>query len=329
MEVHRTAKFGMASLLLVMITLMSAAFADTQPPVPTKPTTETESAVSNAEITNSLGTRLVLVRAGNFRMGSPVSDKQAEPAELPQHRVKLNKPFYLGKFEVTRGEFRQFVAATKYTTDAEKGTPAWGLTSESVFSFGEDRKFNWLNPGFAQTDEHPVVNVSWNDAIEFCRWLSKKESKSYRLPTEAEWEWACRAGSVTRWSCGDDEIGLQQCANIADASLKQKFPEAFFTRAWNDGFVFTSPVGKLKPNAFGLHDMHGNVSEWCSDWYDKKYYAESPVNDPAGPQSGTMRVIRGSRWVYTPDGSRSARRLASSPSQSGNGTGFRLVLDAK
>ena len=141
------------------------------------------------------------------------------------------------------------------------------------FDFNE--KYSWRNTGFEQTDEHPVVNVSWNDAVAFCKWLSKKEGKTYRLPTEAEWEYACRAGTTTRYYSGDDPETLAKVGNVADAALKAKFPDWKYTIKASDGYVFTAPVGKFKPNAFGLYDMHGNAWQWCADWYGEEYYCAS------------------------------------------------------
>ena len=127
-----------------------------------------------------------------------------------------------------------------------------------------------------------MVNVTWNDAVAFCDWLSKKEGKKYRLPTEAEWEYSCRAGTKTRFYSGDDIETLKGVANILDASFKKKYPQASWAAAWDDGYPFTAPVGKFKPNAFGLYDMHGNVWQWCADWYGE--YPQGKVVDPQGPQ---------------------------------------------
>ena len=162
--------------------------------------------------------------------------------------------------------------------------------------------------GFEQTDEHPVVNVSWNDAVAFCKWLNRKEGKTYRLPTEAEWEYACRAGTTTRYYSGDDPETLAKVGNVADAALKAKFPDWQYTIKANDGYVFTAPVGKFTPNAFGLYDMHGNAWQWCTDWYGAEYYARSPIDDPTGPDSGAVHVLRGGSWFVRPFFSRSATR---------------------
>ena len=140
-------------------------------------------------------------------------------------------------------------------------------------------QYTWKSPGFQQTDDHPVVVVSWTDASEFCRWLAKKENKEYRLPTEAEWEYACRAGTKTAYSGGDTPEGL------AAIGINVK-----------DGQRFTSPVGGFQKNGFGLYNMHGNVWEWCQDWYDPKGYTAGRQTDPTGPATGTARVQRGGGW---------------------------------
>jgi sulfatase modifying factor 1 len=168
--------------------------------------------------------------------------------------------------------------------------------------------------------------VSWNDAVAFCKWLSKKEGKSYRLPTEAEWEYACRAGTTTRYSSGDDFETLAKVGNVADATAKAKFPDWSWAIAASDGYVFTAPVGKFNPNAFGLYDMHGNVWEWCADWYGDEYYAASPADDPMGPASGAGRVFRGGGWRNYAGYSRSALRAYSTPGSRSSDMGFRVSL---
>ncbi len=139
-----------------------------------------------------------------------------------------------------------------------------------------------------------MVNVSWNDAVAFCKWLSRKEGKTYRLPTEAEWEYACRAGTTTRYYSGDDPETLAKVANVADATVKAKFPDWKWTIKASDGYVFTAPVGQFKPNAFGLYDMHGNVWQWCAGLGRlRAITTKSPTDDPTGPATGSYRVARG------------------------------------
>ena len=193
---------------------------------------------------------------------------------------------------------------------------------------GYKNEYSWWNTGFEQTDEHPVVCVSWNDAVAFCDWLSKKESKTYRLPTEAEWEYACRAGTTTRYYNGDDPEALANVANVADATYKAKVPNA---ASWgikaSDGYAFTSPVGRFKPNAFGLYDMHGNAIQWCADWFGDNYYEKSGVEDPEGPGFGSCRVCRGSCWDSGIVDARVARRYSwfSPDNGQGNDVGFRVA----
>ena len=266
------------------------------------------------ETVNSIEMKLVLVPPGEFLMGS--GESAAETAALwkksygrddlkpdafqdehPQHRVRITRPFYLAARHVTRGQFRTFVADSGYKTEAENGKNpgAWGWNPDKK-TFGFNKTYSWRKAGFAQTDEHPVINVSWNDAMAFCRWLGHKEGKTYRLPTEAEWEYACRAGTTTRYSCGDDPQSLTKHGNIADAALKSLFPERKYAVEASDGHAFTSPAGSFQPNAFGLYDMHGSAWQWCSDWYQPGYYAVSPMDDPTGPDSGSDRVLRGGCW---------------------------------
>ncbi len=294
------------------------------------------------QIVNSIGMKLTVVSSGEFMMGSKESAEEtfaffkksydidvlrvtALKREHPQHRVRITQPFYLGAYHVTRGQFREFVNTSGYKTDAEKGerpgANGWN-SNKKDFEFNKD--YSWRNVGFEQTDEHPVVNVSWNDAATFCKWLSKKEGKTYRLPTEAEWEYGCRAGTKTRYYSGDDPETLATVGKVADAAFRARFPDCTLTIRANDGYVFTAPVGRFKPNAFGLYDMHGNAWESCADWYEKYYYGESPADDPSGPGFGTFRVVRGGSWNIRPDGARSAIRSGESPDDRGSDVGFRV-----
>jgi formylglycine-generating enzyme required for sulfatase activity len=285
------------------------------------------------EITNTLGMKLVLIPAGSFEMGSPETDSDAEDVEKPQHSVRITSPFYLGVTEVTVGQFRKFIEATGYETQAEKdGQGSWGW-NEVKSQFERDLRYTWRNPGFPQSDEHPVVNVSWNDAVKFCEYLNTLsreqqtdplEAGVYRLPTEAEWEYACRAGTITRFECGDDAEQLAQVGNVADGTARLKFPE------WNpitaeDGYIFTAPVARFRANRFGLHDMHGNVWEWCWDGFDKSFYGQSPPDDPGRAQDVETRVIRGGGWELAPRTCRSANRSGQARGYWSYSLGFRVA----
>jgi formylglycine-generating enzyme required for sulfatase activity len=223
--------------------------------------------------------KLTLIPAGEFMMGSPDSDKDAYPDEKPQHRVRITRPFYLGVYPVTQAEYERVMG----------GNPSY----------------------FTGDANRPVEQVSWDDAVEFCRKLSEKEGRTYRLPTEAEWEYACRAGSTTRYCSGDDEVSLGEYAWYEDNS--------------GPG-VGTHPVGEKRPNAWGLYDMHGNEWEWCQDWDDDGYYAKSPVDDPRGPGTGSDRVCRGGCWHDPAGPCRSADRRIAAPGRRLSYLGFRASL---
>jgi formylglycine-generating enzyme required for sulfatase activity len=267
-----------------------------------------------ARVTPRVSDGMVFIRGGTFRMGSEDGDSD----EKPVHRVTV-RDFYMSKCELTVGEFRTFVEKTGYRTTAEKEgwAYAWNGTS-----WGKVNGASWRSLGFEQTDRHPVVCVSWDDAQEYCRWLSRKTGKTYRLPTEAEWEYACRAGTTTTYPWGDDpDAGAGWC-NAADRTAKEKFPGRTVFN-WRDGYVFTAPVGSFKANTWGLHDMIGNVWEWCQDWCGE--YPVGSVTDPAGPGSGSNRVIRGGGWNNYARLCRSANRGRGCPGARGRDLGCRLV----
>ncbi|MFM8477617.1 MAG: formylglycine-generating enzyme family protein, partial [Planctomycetaceae bacterium] len=202
-----------------------------------------------------------------------------------QHQVTLSKPFYMGRTEVTQGQWKKVM-----------GTEPW--KGKSLVEEGDD---------------YPAVYISWDDAVAFCKKLSDKEGRTYRLPTEAEWEYACRGGTKTAFSFGDDEAELGKYA-------------WFDGNAWDINEKYAHRTAQKLPNAFGLHDMHGNVWEWCSDWYDD--YASTPLTDPRGPSSGVFRVLRGGSWYGEPDLVRCARRSGFTFGfRSGSCSGFRLVLE--
>jgi len=298
--------------------------------------------VVEEDLDNDVKLKLVLIPPGTFRMGSTdeqinavskdFSDVRRDSieSERPAREVTLDHVFFIGKYEVSRAEFRQFVEDVDYLTEAERnggGSQGWDAEKRE---FRKDQSFTWKRPGIAQTDDHPVVHVSWNDAQLFCRWLSERRGgtlmgRRLRLPSEAEWEYVCRAGSVTRFSFGDDPELLPENGNVGDATAKKEF------RNWDtihgeDGFVFTSPVGKFRPNAFGLFDLHGNVWEWCEDWYGP--YDTLPLTDPIRTERATddARILRGGSWFTKPGSCRSASRLRFVPYYRSAYFGFRVCL---
>ncbi|MCE9560587.1 MAG: formylglycine-generating enzyme family protein [Planctomycetes bacterium] len=273
--------------------------------------------------TNSLDMALMLIPSGKFTMGSPKGEEDRHDEEA-HHEVEITRPFYMGKHEVTVGQFKAFVKDANDKTEGERDGK--GGRAFDGKEFVQKPVFTWKNLHFTQTDDHPVVVVSWNDAVAFCEWLSKKEGRTYRLPTEAEWEYACRAGTKTRFHTGDKDDDLQLAGNTADASLKAKWKDVFWAMSWDDGFAFTAPVGQFKANAFGLYDMHGNAWEWCSDWYAEGYYPKSPVQDPQGPANGKERVTRGGAWSTQPKFCRAAFRDRHEPGYRSDCVGFRVVL---
>lgn len=282
------------------------------------------------EFINSISMRFVLIPGGTFTMGSP-ENEEGRSGDEHAHAVEITRPFHLGRCEVTHGQFLRFVEATGYKTEAEKdGRGGWGYNEATKRFEGRKPQYTWRSPGFEQTDEHPVVNVSWNDARAFCDWLSEIERKNYRLPTEAEWEYSCRAHTTTRFHGGSADTLLQRVGNCADASLKRLldpgYSKSWSFGSWDDRFPFTAPVGRFEANAFGLNDMDGNVWEWCQDWYGADYYKNSPTRDPQGPTAGSSRVIRGGSFSFGPRYSRAACRGVLGPADRHANLGFRVLL---
>jgi sulfatase modifying factor 1 len=225
------------------------------------------------------------IPAGTFTMGSPGNEVGRQDDEH-QHQVTITKPFYMQTTEVTQGQWKEVM-----------GTEPW-----------EGKKYVKEGPNYAAT------YVRWNDAVAYCKKLSEKEGKTYRLPTEAEWEYACRAGTETRWSFGDDEKVLGGYA-------------WYNKNAWGIREMYPHQVGLKNPNAFGLYDMHGNVYEWCHDYYEEDYYKQSPEKDPTGPTSGSFRVLRGGAWFVNSRGTRSAYRYRYVAGSRVLNDGFRLVRE--
>jgi formylglycine-generating enzyme required for sulfatase activity len=296
-------------------------------------------------ITNSIGMKLVKIPAGEFMMGNHDTPQELATAfpdieqrridelvdETPLHKVRITRPFYMGAHEVTIGQYKKFMDDAGYKTEAERdGTGGWGYNRERNDFEGRKPEYSWRNPGFKQADDHPIVNVTWTDAVAFCQWLTKKERHSYRLPTEAEWEYACRAGTTTTFHAGDETERLAKVANLYDEQTASLFPQWKEHRVTaSDGHAFTAPVGSFQPNAFGMYDMHGNVWEWCSDWHADDYYANSPTDDPQGPQTGSVRVRRGGSWHTWPFYCRASFRNWNTPQTRYVLVGFRVVREAE
>lgn len=263
---------------------------------------------------------MVKIRGGRFLMGSPANESGRDSDER-QHEVQV-ADFAIGKYEVTVGQFKQFVTAAGYQTDAEKGGGCFTWTgSEWKLEAGTD----WKTPGFPQTDAQPVVCVSWNDAVAYAAWLSGQPGHPYRLPTEAEWEYAARAGTTTARYWGDDPGKGCDFANGADQTAKEQF-SSWTVMDCRDGYVYPAPVGHFQPNRLGLYDMLGNVWEWTCSAYDKDY-GGAEQHCVTDKNSNKFRVLRGGSWRTEPRGLRGAARDGNIPHDGSSDRGFRLARD--
>ena len=279
----------------------------------TKPTTSSSQPASAPEaFTNSLGVTMILVKPGTFVMGSPPTEDDGpyhSRIEETQHVVTLSKPFYLARTEVTNGDYLQFLWQTGYDGFQEANEhylAHWGKPVIWKLKKGDREAVLGLKTSrFWKTAIH---FISWKNAVAFCRWISQREGRKYRLPTEAEWEYGCRAGSSDRFCFGDDEQLLLQYAWYKD----------------NSGLV-PCPVGAKRPNAWGFCDMHGNVWEYCQDYWAE--YPDHPVVDPTGPAGGSGRVIRSGYFSTGPSGVRSARRSYMPETGAPYAGGFRIACD--
>ena len=242
-------------------------------------------------------------------MGSPDTEagRNAFGSNEVQHPVTLTHGFYLSVYPITRGQFKTFVRETNYTTQAEReqGALVW---KDGKLERNPD--YDWRTPGFDQTDDHPVVCITWDDCFAFCNWLGIRDSGTkYRLPTEAEWEYAARAGTKTPYWQGETIAPNQSNHNrMLDSAYH----------------VGTSCVDTFPPNAWGLYDINGNALVWCQDWYGG--YATEEIADPTGPADGHARVVRGASWDSKPDCCRSAQRGSLKPMYPLNYVGFRICF---
>jgi len=252
--------------------------------------------------------KMIAIPAGNFVMGACDGDSDALPDELPCRTITFSKPFQMGVYEVTVAQFVEFVEAQGYKTQAESsGLGGWKASTASSWG-SQNPNLNWSSPGYPIAADLPVTMVSYEDALAFCAWLSKRDGKIYRLPTEAEWEYACRAGST----------------DIYHFPIKAR--DSYCWSLWNTKkTVCPRPVGTRQPNPWGLFDMVGNAREWCLDWYGEKAYLLSQKEFPQGPAKGALRVIRGGCFMDMNSFLRSSHRGYIAPDQVLNNQGFRVV----
>ena len=264
---------------------------------------------------------MVFIPGGSFMMG----DEDGLEIEKPVHEVKVSA-FFMDIHEVTIGEYRKFVDATGYITDAEKndGCVIWN-GKEWEKTEGINWRFDELGDLHSNDkDNHPVTHLSWNDANAYAQWIGK------RLPTEAEWEYAARGGEKNfKFAWGNDPLGKEIVANVSDENLVKVVTSWPYTKGYDDGYTFTSPVGSFPPNHFGLYDISGNVWEWCADYFDEDYYSRSPHNNPRNDEVNERRVMRGNSWDGRPGLLRCSRRTSDLQSNSYAETGFRCVKDIK
>lgn len=256
------------------------------------------------ERVNSLGMRLAFIPPGRFRMGSPVKSEPRRMDDEKLHSVRITRGFWLGVFPVTQAEYRL------------------GIRRSPSF-----HKVGRIKNSSADPNRFPVENVTWQEAVDFCERLGARREEAnagrvYRLPTEAEWEYACRAGISTHYPF---HLGLTLGPGQANFNCRYPYPPEELTKA----SVLGRPceVGRFTPNAFGLYDMHGNVDEWCNDWYGDTYYEESPAVDPTGPNEGYIRVIRGGSWRGQGEDARAAVRIGYTPDRRHIHVGFRVACD--
>jgi len=256
------------------------------------------------QITNSISMKLNLIPAGRFLMGSPEEEPGRLANESPRHSAVIPQPFFMGTHDVTVGQFRRFVEAAKYRTEAE--SDGRGAFSRETSAWAQRPDRNWLKVEFAQEDDHPVVNVSSKDADAFCKWLSGREKKTYRLPSEAEWEYACRAGGQTAFTFG--------------ATLEAKHANYISSGGK------TTRVGAFPPNAFGLFDMHGNVSQWCAETYTDGYRRDRFGSDALLP-ADRPGIARGGSWFSASSACRCAYRDNPAREYRSSALGFRVVCE--
>lgn len=279
------------------------------------------------------GMTFVWIPGGCFEMGQGEAEKaeliaalgeaqyrQWFGGELPRHRVCVDG-FWMGRHEVTVGAFKAFLQATGHQPTAAKRDWTWCMTDRYERRPG----VNHARPGFEQDDRHPVVHVSWTDAQAMAEWLTAGGGGRFRLPTEAEWELACRGGGDFSRFWGDDPAGACRFANGHDVTCQSERGFFWPRHECRDGYVATAPVGSFQPNAFGLYDMLGNVAEWCRDVFSPEAYDRHGSHNPEYVQGGGTRVVRGGGWYSAPADMRCAVRRGNCPMNTDDALGFRLI----
>jgi formylglycine-generating enzyme required for sulfatase activity len=271
--------------------------------------------VTPTDVVDSISNmQLVSIPSACYTMGDP-SDKT-----LAAHEVCLGA-FNISKFEITREQFQRFVESSNYVTDAEKHGGCYTITAGKEVL---NPAATWKNPDFYQSRKDPVVCVSWNDAQAYTAWLSSSSEKKYRLPTEAEWEFAARSGGKQEKYAGtNNDADLYRFANFCDMKCIYEWKDPSQT----DGYWSTAPVGKYIPNGFGLYDMSGNVAEWMQDYFADDYYANSPKTNPKGPSAGTGHSVRGGSWRSQKNALSTTNRASADTSNAFDNIGFRVCRE--
>src|SRR5215472_14012849 len=318
---------NVAIIVACSVTVINSVARASEPMIPRDPGTRFRECPGCPE--------MIVIPPGSFTMGSPQSEKERRAGEGPQHNVTISRAFAVGVYHVTRGEYTAFVRATHRPSGG--GCFAWDGKQVAKFA-----AMNWRSPGFQQTDRDPVVCVSWEDAKAYVQWLNDglrrrqhgaptSSTGPYRLLTEGEWEYAARAGTTTRYFWGDDPKATCRYANSLDVRAIPKILGSAPTKKVedvscdDDGYVFTSPTGRLAPNAFGLYDIFGDAWQWTEDcWHDD--YTAAPADSSAWTTGEcSLRVIRGGSWGNPPQLLRSAYRSKYPTDYSDNYAGFRVA----
>ena len=272
---------------------------------------------------------LVVVAAGSFVMGSPAGERGRQDYEGPEHRVTFRSGFAIGRTEVTVGQFRMFMERTGFRTDAERAGYSTVYDHRSARLTKRDGvTWEMDYEGSRAEDDMPVIHVSWNDAVAYARWLAEETGRPYRLPTEAEFEYALRGGKSTRywWGEGAPDRVVENLTGQGDVSHRKRQWSVFF-KGYTDGHWGPAPAGSFEPNPFGLHDMGGNVAEWVMDCWHATYL-RAPADGSAWINPGCkLRVVRGGYWASSPDQARSAFRISTRPDHHDARIGFRIARD--